>query len=222
MWRKGGVKLVLQAIIGTILFIIPGYLTQYWTNILEHLETENKRGTLENTTEILIFALPTVSISLYLSKLLLSLKLTGLNDVSGIADNFKSLVTYLFLSIIISLVVAYCWVKFIKKISLFVINDHRKKENHATLSPQATWEEAVSLQNNRIAKLYKIGDESKAEWGVLSTASRPFDGRREIILLGTEYIAQMDKSKLEEVHTYFDFSSQVIMKVYEYKKENSA
>lgn len=205
----------IENVIAIVLFILPGFFTFFWNEHLSSSKSIEQKTELEKSTEILLFAIPTVYIALVIMKCF-GYKIDGFQSLENASKHFNFITFYFLISIPISFICSFFWVTFFRNWLSLIINKHRVTYKKGSITSLSVWEETLNLGNNRIAFVYKIGEAEKGEWGILESGNKPSDPNREISLIGTIEVEKIDKSRLTEERTYINTLSQVVIKTYVY------
>ncbi len=210
----------IEAILGIVLFILPGYLTYKWIKILSVSEDDSRKKSLEKTTEILLFSVAACALWLPVIRIFtIDIPLDfSRSDVQRVSDLFPFLaflLLYSAINVIASITVAFLWVKFVRGSILNVINRYRGGNKLPHIDVGSVWGSSLDLGNDRVAQVYKLNeDPEKGEWGIISSGSVSAENLREVLLVGDREIIPFEQ--LTHEHTYIDVRSHTVMKVFKY------
>lgn len=208
----------LNALIATILFILPGVLAYNWIEYVSNTNNRSKSN-IEKTVVILCFAIPTVSLTLLVLNTWTSYDIKGLSSLTKAADDIKFLIYYFFINIFIAFYVSELWVLIIRGLVNKFINFIRGSSGLSVRQTISVWEEAFDYKGSKIAYIANLSEPEKGQWGILKTVSLSDERDREFILIGSEVIETIAHIFESPIRTYIDSKSSTIVKLFEVDQE---
>lgn len=208
----------INALIATILFILPGVLAYNWIEYVSNTTSRNKSN-IEKTVMILCFAIPIVSLTLIILNTSLAYHIKGLSALTQAADDIKFLIYYFLISVIMAVFIGEFWVLCIRGLINKLVNFLRESSGLSSRQTISVWEEAFDHKKSKIAYIAQLSDPEKGQWGLLKTVSLSEERDREYILIGSDVIETIANTLDNPIKTYIDSKSLTIVKLYDVDQE---
>ncbi|GIP08871.1 hypothetical protein J1TS5_10410 [Paenibacillus macerans] len=177
----------MDSILSTIVFIIPGFMMYFWIQMMG-VTPVVKHSVPEFGAVVTLAWAPVVTLTLTIMNLFHT-PITTVESLYSAAESLSFLFEFTAVSLVTSFILSLLYVKFIYPVQQLVVNKIRTSigKTELSMSP-SVWEEVFFKNDITVVGIAKIGTDTPDIYGCIDKVSRPFEPKRAIRLIYTNYV----------------------------------
>lgn len=213
----------MESFLSTLVFILPGFMMYFWVQMMG-VNPVVKHTVPEFGAMAALGWIPVVAFTLAIINLYRKVAVTTISDLYGAAESLSFLLEFTIISVLTSFTLSFFYVKFIYPAQQFLVNKIRSLVGKTDLSMSPTvWEEVFFKNDISVVGIGKVGTEKPDIFGCIDRVSRPFEAKRAMRLIYSDYVKKLIVDyQIQVTEIYTDVDAGINIFIYDIDHYNEA